>query len=111
MFLGSGVAGLTAGGVPRLGFFRLRRGRLGERFLCCFRRLVRGGEEVLPRVLSGPGFWQMKDHSSGAGGDPARNVDDLGSDCPGPGLREHAGSKNYCGAGQVVGYDRGDQPG
>ena len=53
----------------------------------------------------------MKARFSGAGGDPGRDVDEFAADRAGPGFAEGSGREDSGGAGEVVGHDRGDQPG
>ena len=53
----------------------------------------------------------MKTDAPGAGGDPGRDVDEFAADRSGPGLPEMPCGEEPGGAGEVVGHDRGDQPG
>lgn len=103
-------SGLAAGGVPRRVPGRAVL-RLVVGFLCALSWHVHGREQAFPGGLPGPFIGQVEPYSSGAGGGPCRDVDQLGPDRAGPGSGEQALGEDPGGAGEVVGHDRGNQPG
>lgn len=80
-------------------------------FLCRGGRCVDGVEELFPRGFPGPGFGQVKADASGAAGDAGRDVDEFAADRAGAGLAEGPCGEESGGPGEVVGHDRGNQPG
>ena len=72
---------------------------------------MNGSEELLPRLLPGPCLGQVQSDSTGTRGDPGRDVDKFVPDRRGAGLAEPSRRQYPGGPGEVVGHDRGGQPG